>query len=384
MNIEFRKAIYNLDKILAILGLALALTLIITSPIRGRPMYAVVGIILLFACIAYLYIGRGKEFPSISELPRTRSLYLLLNIIFFSAFLFNILSLYLRPDPYIRPMNYFISIVLMVGILTVEILLLSRNKTYTHFILTKIMLIPLSLVGSQLLIFPTLIGDDPWWHQWFIQGMLDSGFIPGGSSYSWLPTMHLVGGETSLVTGLDYKMAAIFSLTLIPMVCLLLFIFLLGRFIFNAKVGLLAVLLLGTSDVFLQMSSRIMPNTFGIFMIPTIIYLLFKLRPNKPLRAIWLSILLMVTVILTHTVVSMWLAILLFALWAGFEVFNRIYNKRNAAVTFDITILFVLAMLGWWTYASGHIITLARFIEWGFGSDFWPGSDPVYGGITQY
>ncbi len=371
MNIEFKRAIYNLDRTLAILGLALAIILIIASFIAENPMYTIVGIILLFACIAYLYIGRNKELPGISELPRTHSLYLLLNVFFFSALLFSILSLYLRPDPYVRPLSYFISIVMMAGILTVEILSLSRSKTYTYFVLAKIMLIPLSLVLSQLLLFPTLIGDDPWWHQWFTQSILDSGFIPEGTIYSRLPIMHLLNAATSLVTGLDYKMAAMFSLTSVPIICLLLFIFLLGRFIFNAKVGLLAVLLVGVSDIFIGMSSQIKPNTFAIFIIPAILYLLFKLKTTRPLVAISLSILLMMTVILTHTVVSMWIAILLFALWAGFEVFNRTYNRRNTVVTYTITILFVVAMLGWWMFAAGYITNLALLIKWGFSVDYW-------------
>jgi len=212
MNLNgFRQAIYNLDITLSIAGLFLALVLVLLSPIIDNPHYTVVGIILLFACIAYLSIGRGMGFPGISEPTRSRSLYLLLNILFFSALLFSILSLYLRPDPYVRPLSYFISIVIMVGILAVEILFLPRSKPYTYFVLTKIIMIPLSLAWSQLLIFPTLNGDDPFWHQWFTQSILDSGFISGSSGYARLPVMHLVSGATSLVTGLGYKMGAMFS-----------------------------------------------------------------------------------------------------------------------------------------------------------------------------
>jgi len=384
MNIEFKKAIYNLDKILAILGLALALTLILTSLIIDNPMYAVVGIILLFACIAYLSVGRGKGFLGISELPRTPSLYLLLNILFFSALLFSILSLYLRPDPYVRPLSYFVSIVVMVGILAVEILFLPRSKPCTYFVLTKIILIPLSLVWSQLLIFPTLIGDDPWWHQRFTQSILDSGFISGSSGYSRMPVMHLMIGATSLVTGLGYKMAALISISSMQIISLLLFVFLLGRFVFDAKVGLLATLLLGISSYVISFSYRTIPMTLGAVLIPIIIYLLFKVKQSKPLVAISLSLLLMVTLILIHPLATTCMAILLFALWGGFEVFNRIYNKRNTAVTLNIATLFVVAMFGWWMYASGHIRTLSELIKWAFSFDYWVRFAPVYEAIAQY
>lgn len=381
---SFKKAAHNLDKILAILGLPIALTTALASFTVDNPHYLVVSIILLLACITYLSIGRGKELPGISEPPRTHSLHLLLNILFFSALIFSILSLYLRPDPYIRPLSYFISIVMMVGILTTEILFLSRSKPYTHFVLTKIILIPLSLTWSQLLIFPTLIGEDPFWHQWFTQAILDSGFLSGGGGYTSLPVMHLVGGATSLITGLGYKMAAMLSISSVNIIGLLLFTFLLSRFIFNAKVGLLAALLLGVSVDLIGMSHLIMPNTFAAFMIPTIIYLLFKLRPTNPLVGTSLCLLFIATLILTHTVVSMFMATLLFALWAGSKVFNSAYNKRITVVTLNIAILFFVAMLGWWMYASGHIIVLAQIIGWGFSLDYWYQYAPVYKEIAQY
>lgn len=379
----FKKAISNLDITLSILGLFSALILILMSFIRHNPMYIVVGIIALFVCAIYLYIDKSEDFSCMQELElQTKpSVYLLLNISFFLILCYSIISLYLRLDPYVRPFSYFISIILMVSILTVEIIFVSRSKLHIYFVLLKIMLIPLSLVWSQLLIFPTIMGSDPWYHRYFVQNMLDSGFLPGGTGYAKLPVFHLISGITSLVTGLEYKMATMFSISLMQIICLVLFTFLLGRFIFNAKVGLLAALLLVVSNHFIWMSYWTIPNTLGIVLIPIIIYLLFKIKRDKPIIGSSLSILLMITLILTHPGCSASMAILLFTFWAGFEVYAARYNeKRNIAITLGIAMFFIVAMFAWWIYASGHITTFAGLMEWGFSIDYFARGG-VYSGI---
>jgi len=271
----------------------------------------------------------------------------------------------------------------MVSILTVEILFLPRNERHIYFVLLKIILIPLSLAWSQLLIFPTVVGSDPWFHREFTQSILDSGFLPGGTGYAKLPVFHLISGVTSLVTGLDYKMATMFSISLMQIICLVLFTFLLGRFIFNAKVGLLGALLLVVSNYFIWMSYWTIPNTLGIVLIPTIIYLLFKIKQDKPIIGSSLSILLMITLILTHPACSASMAMLLFTFWAGFEFYAALYiEKRNIAITPIIGVFFVVAMFAWWTYASGHITGFAELLKWGFSIDYFSQWE-VYGGIRD-
>ena len=385
MNLSsLERPIYSLDIVLPIAGLLVTLVLILQSFVIGNPHYAAVGIILLLSCMAYLFIRKGTELPEISESPRSYQLYLLFNIIFFSALLFSILSLYLRPEPYIRPPSYFISMVIMAGALAAAVLFLPRRKPYSYLLLTQIILIPLSLTWSQLLIFPTLIGDDPWWHQWFTQSILDLGLISGSAGYARLPVLHLVSGTTVLVTGLDYKMAALFSISSMNIIGVLLFTFLLGRFIFNDNVGLLAALILGVSVDFLGMSYLIMPNTFAAFMIVVIIYMLFKIKTKKSLLATQLTILFMAILILTHPIASMCLAMLLFALWAGFEVFNRVYNQRKTPVTFGIAAIFFLAMFGWWMYASEHLLIIAEVMGWGFSLDYWTPFAPASEAVAVY
>jgi hypothetical protein len=330
-----------------------------------------VGILCFIIFTGYLIIRRffyPSLIPSLDELRCSTRFYITLNILFFLLLSYSIISIYLRQDPYIRPLGYFISIALMAVIVADEILFLSPQKSHICFALSKIIIIGLSLGYSQILIFPNVVGVDPWWHQWFTLKILDNGHIPEGLAYSKLPLMHLMIGMTSLVTDLGYKMATMISISSLQVICDSLFVFLLGKFLISTKVGLLAALLLELSNYHIHFGFWTIPNTPAATLILPIIFILFKLRKDKPSIGTLVVMFLMGTLILTHTVTAMCLAILLFTFWAGSEAYNKLFHEEKTirSVTLTISVLFSIGMLAYWTYASGHITTLANLIKWGF------------------
>lgn len=370
------KAIGELDKILAILGSLFSIFLAIyATTLLDRPILLTASILAFPAGVTYLLMRRylsSSTIPSLAQIRASSRFYKMLNIVFFFLFSYSILSIYLNPELYTRPLGYFISIALMIAVVAIEILFLSDHKSHIYFALFKIIFIALSVVFSQLLIFPSIVGSDSWWHWGFTAEILDAGHIIGEESYSKLPMMHLMIGSTMLLTGLSYKMAAMLSVSLIQIVCNTLFIFLLGRFLFSSKVGLLAALLLGVASHHIQFGIFAIPNTAGTILILPVTYLLFKIRRERPTIATSLCLVLIAAVILTHTVVTMCLALLLFAFWAGFELFGRLYGEKIVTpVTLVMVILLVVGMFGYWIYASGHIYSFAKLIGWGFSQELW-------------
>jgi len=367
------KAIEHLDITLATLGCILSIPLTVYLQVAiQRPIYPTVGIVTFLACLAYL-IAKRKSLPSLEVRVETRPrLYLLLNILFFCLLIFSMVSLHLRADLYTRPLSYFISIALMVAVLAVELLFLPTRKSATYFALFKIILIGLSLEWSELIIFPNVVGDDPWWHQMVVSEMLGSGHMPEGYAYSKLPCFHLMIGATSLVTDLSYKMATMFSICLLQVMCDTLFIFLLGRFIHSAKAGLLAALFLIVANWHIHFGYIATPNTMAVTMIPIVIYLLFKLRREKPIASICLSAIFMAVLILTHTIGALCLAMLLFLIWLGFQIYRRLrYQAMATARIFLVAfILFTGATLSYWTFVSGHIHTLTSLAQTGFSGEY--------------
>lgn len=366
----------ELDKTLALVGVILSLTLTIWIKVAiDQLIYVTIGILCFLVCIGYLIIRRffdASSIPSLEEIRCSNRIYKTLNILFFFLLTYSIISIYLRPDPYIRPLGYFISIALMAVIVADEILFLSLQKSHICFALCKIIIIGLSLEYSQILIFPSVVGVDPWWHQWFTLKILDNGYIPDGYAYSKLPLMHLIIGMTSLVTDLGYKMATMLSISFLQVICDALFVFLLGKFLISTKVGLLAALLLELASFHIHYGYQTIPNTMAVITILPIMFIIFKVRKEKPFIGTLIVMFLMGTLILTHTITTMFLNILFYAFWIGSEAYITLFyeEKTYQSVTLNISILFSIGMLGYWTYASGHIGNLARLIKWGFGKQF--------------
>jgi len=358
------KVVDNLDRNLAVLGLIASLALI-PWLVLAVGKHVEIGVLFFLACATYLAI-RKRLFPlgisSLQDLYAKRSTYLILNLLFFILFFYSIISVILRADLYSRPLGYFVSTALMTTILAIEILFLPKGKAYTFFVMVKIMLIALSLRWIPQFIFPGLIGVDPWAHQMFTTGILEAGRIPEGNPYSNLPVMHLIIAATSLITDLDYKFATMFSISFLQVIGLV-FVFLLGRFIFNSKVGLLAALLLGVAEWWINLGMAIHPTALALFLVLLLIYVLFKARETGSIALTSLALVTMGVLILTHSVTTLTMAILLFMFWLGFEIYKKVYRERfNVPVTLGLSVLFAVGMLTWWVYACGWSINITGFM----------------------
>jgi len=373
----------NLDSILALAGAIFSLILIVYLQIHfGRPIYVITGILVFLACMTYLVLKhRHKLSPisSILDLQAKPSILLLSDIVFFVLFIYSLWSFAFRPEPYVRPLGYFISIALMSAILAAKILFLPSKNSPIPFTLFQIILIALSLRWSVLFLFPTIVGMDPWYHQAVTLDMLDKG--DAGGVYGGLPVMHLAIGATSLITALNYKMATMFSITLLQVVGDVLFIFLIGRLIFNAKIGMLAALLLGVANWHILFGYWTIPNTLGATFVVIILYLLFKFHRDRVTVVIPLCVLVMAALLLTHAIAALWMAILLLTFWLGFVVYKKLFRERLTTLPLlAVALIFIIAMFGWWTLGTGDMGTLAMLTGRGFepsvGLTYAPGTAP--------
>ena len=361
----------NLDVTMARLGCILAVPVSIYLYVEFNPGLTAIGVITFLACLAYLLIKRRKP-PSIqSRVGATSRTYLALNALFFCLLAYSIAAYYLRADIYVRPLGYFIATAGMVAILAVEILLLPPKRSAIGFALFKVITISVSLVWTQSLIYPSLVGVDPWYHKWLTSEIVTNGYIPSGQPYSSLPGMHLIIGGTALVTGLSYKMAALCSVSLIQVVFNPVLIFLIGKFLHSIKVGLLAALVLAVANWHILFSYWIIPNGLAIAFIPIIIYLLLKLRWQHPVFAICLTVFFAGAVMLTHTIATIMLVMLLFFIWLGFEVYRRLGNQAVVGTgAFLITALAVVGVaMVFWALVSGDMDTLVGLVGTGFSAE---------------
>lgn len=346
----------NLDSILASVGAIFALVLTVWLQINiGRPIVIATGALSFLACITYLVLKyRQKLAPisSILELPAKPYISLLTDTLFFAFFAYSLWDLALRPETYVRPLGYFVSVAAMSAVLAVKILFLPSKTSSTVPTLIQIILMALSLEWSLLLLYPSIVGADPWYHQLVTLEILDK--ASASHAYSGLATMHLAIGATSLIGGLDYKMATMLSICLLQVVCDVLFVFLIGRLLFNYKIGLLAALLIGTANWHIFFGYWTIPNTLGATFVVIIIYLLLKFHKERTNLVIPVCALLMIALLLTHVIASFWLSALLFTFWLSAIVYNKLLNQKLATLApLVIALVFTITLLSWWTFGLG-------------------------------
>jgi hypothetical protein len=360
--------LHDLDRTLAVAGVILSLLLIIYLGITiGRLVYILTGVLTLLSCL--LWLGIRKNHPLEFHLPDARSQVRFLATGFFILYSASVLIVYFRSDFYERPLLYFILTAIMAGIIACETFIAGRQ--HTGLILIQVFLMGISITWSQLLIFPSIVGVDPWFHQVFTNQILSGFHIPEGEPYSKLPIFHLMIAVSSLLTSLPYKFAAMVSVSLGQILCNALFLYLLASSLFkNQRVGLLAALLVTIADNCIFMAYWSIPNSFAAVFMPIVFYLLiFKVKGNARSVFTTLVVLMMVVIILGHTITAMCMAILLFTAWFALRVYERYFSKSEAQISLLFPVSFAILMFTWWTYASGSIENLGTLIRAGFNID---------------
>lgn len=344
---------------MAFLGIVFASIQFIRAIINGSIISFIFALLILIPCAYWLSIRNNAIIKLIPQIQPSNNIFRIFMISFFSLYTISILSLFFRENLFERPFSFFILLAIMAGILVVEII--SSKETEKYQILIQIIFMGLLLGWSQLLITPSLIGIDPWWHQMFATNIQQIHFIPEGYGYSNFPIFHLFTIITSFLTQFGYKYSVMSSVGLMQIICNTLFIYLFGIFLFkNYKIGLLAsfFLIIGPYQVYMNYIS--IPNSFAPIFILIILYILLKLKINLK-NSLILSIL-MFSLILTHTISAFFLAIILFVCWGSFALYDYIDPNNKEKFPISIPIIYSFAMLLWWTYDHSTIMTFADII----------------------
>ncbi|KKG99374.1 hypothetical protein DU68_01490 [Methanosarcina mazei] len=329
---------------------------------KGDISYTIVGILTLISSIIWFFCSNNASVTITTNSP------LKINLIIINSYLLlltcGIYSLYNRPTLYTLPFNYYVIICLIFGIVALEIMYTSPKKS--PLVLSQIIILGLFISWSQLFMSSGLIGIDPWFHHKFTYSLINQHFIPVNYAYSKFPLFHLLVASTWLISETGYKISTMFSISFIQIVCNSIFIYLLGKYLFNFKIGLLSSLLLICANYHIFMSFVSIPNSFAPTFTLAILYIMLKIKNKMKLESTVISIILMLSLILTHTLSAMWSAVT-FLIFSIFYSINR--NKSSFPISITFSVLFIVLMFGWWAYVSGTLLSLANMISFGFKLD---------------
>lgn len=349
----------RLDLLLAGTGAAAAVIQLARGAVNGSIVSLLFGILAFVPCTSWLFM-RSHTQPALGFPCSRRTIFSLFAIGFWALFIAGILMLYYHADAYQRPSGYLITVALMAGVLVCEILCSTRRAS--GFILLQIILLGVSVSWSQVVNYPSVVGMDPWFHQMFTDHLIENHYLLQDYNYAHFPLFHLLIGQTAILTGLGYKVAALLSVSLMQITCNVLFVYLLGVAVFRSrKVGMLASLMVALSPYHIYMSYWSIPNAFAAIFVLIALYLLFRWRNGSRIFAVLMGLVLG-TLILTHTISALCMAIVLFTIWGASRIYRRFHGGDGVnCIPISVPVIFTAAMLAWWfvdTVTMSHLAGL--------------------------
>lgn len=368
-----RRIVEAPDVTLAIVGMFFSIVLIgFASVSTARLVFLPVAVLIFAACGGWLLI-RQKFSLSLPALPVALS-FLPLSIGVLSFMILTELSWYLRPDIYQRPIIFFLLVSITVGLMVFQAM--GATKRDVPIFLIEVLILALILAWSELSLFPSLLGEDPWSHLMFTRELVTTHAIPSGA-YSGLPLFHLLIASSWLLSAPTYKLAAALSVSLAQIIVNIVVVYLIGReLIGDHRVGMVAGLFVAISNQNIFMSYWSIPNAFAGLFIPVILYILLVRKEDPPLvRGIALG-LSMAALIMTHSVTATCMAILLVVLWAVSVAYRWLYGESNFSIPWFVPVAFLIGMLTWWYLATDLIHVLADLINVGFKPEVFDTSPP--------
>jgi len=353
----------ELDTLVGIISLLTFLFVIFTSLFWGRGGTVDLGVMGIISTLMYFRL-RGKYEESFHTYPRI--LTLLFDATYAGALIFSRIPLLF--DAYLRPLTYFILILVAAGALLLKIVLSSKiSNDASLIILAQIFFISLIFRFDQYFRFPGYIGVDPWSNMNLFQQILDEGRMPYYPYNSPFFVLYYLVPINSLVSSLNLKYSSFFSVTFFETLSLIV-VYLIGRSIANKRIALLGALIIGFSDLHILWALTIHYESLAIGIVSLVIFLLFRKR-NR--RLMYVALIFFATLIVTHTLSSLILFIILILFSVGERVYGRLdkFSFRKFKVVKEILpIMFGVSTLVYWMYASREFAYISEVLSFALKS----------------
>ncbi|MGZ4853257.1 MAG: hypothetical protein ACXV3D_08760 [Halobacteriota archaeon] len=365
---------------LATVGLIVSAAVCVVNLLTRNSYYVFVTFLALFAACA-LYIGLRKRFTSkavvsmihLSAEGESRA-HKIVNIAF--ACLASACVVALSTAVYSRPVLFLVLASILAALIAIEIAI-TKNSWHVPSALLKIIILGVLIRASVYFEFPSLITADPYYHVGFIQFIIDHGSIPAHTApyanleYPSMPIMHLLVAALSLITGLSVY-NSYFFVGVIECISVV-FIFLIGRAILNARSGLLAALLLVIASQFLLWGTIITPATLGVVLTLVVVATLFLVPRTDMVSYTVLLVVMFAAILLTHEGTSAYTFLVLVFVVSSFALVSKMFSRAEdprqlqdvKALSLHLkslaflVVLFGASIISYWTFSGGSALTRA-------------------------
>jgi len=319
------------------------------------------GITLVLAGATYLvihYRGGIQEIAPVCSRSNVR-IWLAATVAFMALFSLSVALVFAEVHEYGRPPAYFAVVGLMAAAVTLQVAALPARRTYAYVSLAQVVLTGVSLQWTPQLLFPSLMGVDVFAHSTWVQNLLDLAHIPADFPYASFPVMHLVLGTASLVAGTGYKLSGLIAAG-VPYALIMVLVFLAGERLLGTKIGLLSALLLSISNWYIHGGLHSIPNTIGTSLV--IFCLVLVTRNTRSLAHTCVTLLVVATTIVTHTVATFVLAVALYAYGVARRLWATVTAEKSSLYLMLASLVAVGTVTYWW-YVSGFDTTIVQALR---------------------
>lgn len=326
-----------------------------------------IGFILLVAGIASIVLVYSSDKAGKSKETSYRRHYAVWGII---LLLIVASLLYSRIAGYHRPLEYFVLVSFTGALIGFQLMISPLERGRRLIPIFTICAFALSVWAAIFFNYPTLIGADVWAHADFASFIQSYGGVPPKEVYSLVqytdfPLLHILFVTLADLFGASMKVA-IFIASATAALVTMLFVYLMGREVAGERAGLLAMFLLGISDMFLVNNvTLIMPQSLVIAWFAGVIYLV--LRKSIDPSSVVVMILFLLAIIPTHQVSLFITMVALVAILIGkvmYELVARTKRKmgpsrersilRAPHINVQMVALFIVATFSYWVTSTAR------------------------------
>lgn len=338
----------NLDVILG--GVcALCGTGIFYLSLTGRINQPLIGITLIVSSLMYLLMrSRLKEniLQNFHLYSRQKEI---LTIIFFVLII--VTSVLWYNQLYSRPFIYFLVVSLLSGLISIEIILLSKEDNVWP-ILFKIFFMTLVLRMGIYYNFPSIMGYDAYFHTNMANLISTTGIVPPfeiSGKYVNYPILHIFIAITKIISFITIKDAVFFSIGIISIICTLFLFIFVNRYA-GPRVGLLSTLIFCiTTQIIVTGITNITAGSLVLCYFLMLMCLLID-RERHP-HTLLLCLIIMFTIVITHQLSSFVVFISLFLFTFSLLLYEHVFMIKNKKISLKLFLaLFGITLIFYWIY----------------------------------